>query len=439
MKYPNRIILPFSVLAVAIVCAGCNPPVETAEVEKPSKAVPVKTVAVAQVEIARTTQQPASVHPYFETEIRARVSGYVSEISADIGDVVQAGDRLAIVDVPELDQQRETWAAEVELLTAEEQGAAAGVDLAKAMVNSSRAKLDQAKAEQAGVEASLAAAQAEFDRTKDMVDRGSLQSRVLDEVRMKRDSEAAAKEAVASAVSAAEAEVAVAQAEQAAAEARLKTAQAKTQVGRGKLKELEVSLNFANVIAPFDGVISERHVNLGDLIDEKGSDGSHSLFHLSKVDRVRVHIPVPEIDAPFVQPGDAITLTFPSFASEPAIQATVTRRTGSLDPSTRTMTVEAELDNADGKLLPGMFGQASIELETKVAKTMLPSRAVRFDETGNAYVYVIDSQNRIKVAEVTAGMDTGTEIEILSGVQPGDQIIGPHLKRFTEGQQVRPL
>lgn len=445
MKYPPRNfpagnLLSVTALAGLLALAGCQPPTETTKgPDATSSIVPVKLVAAAETEIAKSTQQPATVHPYYETEIRSRVSGYVAEITADIGDVVQSGDSLARVDVPELVQQREILAAEIELLMAEEQGAEAGVRLAEAAVKSASAKVEQAKSQKASVEASLAAAEAEFKRTEDLVNRGSLQNRMLDEVRNKRDSQVAAKEAVLSTVLAAEAEVAVAEAEQAAAEARLKTARSKTKVTRKRLDELEVSLRFAQIVAPFDGVITQRLVNLGDLINGRIDDASSPLFRLSKVDRVRVHVPVPEVEAPFVQPGDSITLTFPSFASEPPITATVSRRTGSLDPSTRTMIVEAELDNASGKLLPGMFGQANIELETKVAMTLLPSRAVRFDESGRAYVYVVDQDNRVARVEVTAGMDTGTEIEILSGIEPGDRVIGPHLKRFSEGQQVQPL
>lgn len=440
MKNLTRNSLSLSAMIAVLSLAGCTR--STAESEQPEgngKIVPVKTVAAVQAEIAKSTQQPATVYPYYETEIRPRVSGYVSDVSVDIGDVVKAGDLLATLDVPELGKQRETLTAQIDLLTAEEQNAEAGVTLAEASVRSARAKFEQAKSQQASVEASLAAAEAEFKRTEDLVNRGSLQNRMLDEVRKKRDSELAAKEAVISAVTASQAEVGVSEAEKAAAEARLKMAKAKTEVARRQLGELQVSLDFANVTAPFDGIITQRHVDLGDLIGGRAGDSVKPLFVLSKVDKVRVQVPVPEVDAPFVQPGDLIRLTFPSFASEPPIEATVTRRTGSLDPSTRTMTVEAEIENDSGKILPGMFGQATIELETKVAATMLPSRAVRFDESGRAYVYLLDEDDRVTLADVTPGSDTGAEIEILSGVRPGDVVIGPHLKRFSEGQQVKPL
>ncbi|MCA9128144.1 MAG: efflux RND transporter periplasmic adaptor subunit [Planctomycetales bacterium] len=433
-----RDVLPMFAAGLLSV-TGCNYSDSLQSAPGGSSVVPVKLVSVTQTEVIRTSRQPATVHAFFESEVRAKVFGYVEEITADIGDVVQLGQRLARVAVPELDQQSKTLQAEIELLAAEERVSQAGVELADAALRAAHAKLQQATSERASVEAALAAAEAEFSRTEDMVNRGSLQNRVLDEVRKKRDSQLATKDAILSAVAASEAEVGVAQAQKAAAEARKQSAIAKTRVARSELEQLDVTLSFANVTAPFDGVVTQRQVELGDLIEGRAERGSQPLFVISRVDKVRVRIPVPEKDAPFVQPGDSITVTLPSFASAPAIQASVTRCSGSLDPHTRTMVVEAEIDNPQGQLIPGMFGDAIIEMETKVAAAMLPSRAVRFDASGKAYVYVVDSSNRVQQSEVIAGLDTGNEIEILSGVRPGDRVIGPHLKRFSTGQEVLPL
>jgi RND family efflux transporter MFP subunit len=160
---------------------------------------------------------------------------------------------------------------------------------------------------------------------------------------------------------------------------------------------------------------------------------------VSQVDKLRVHIPVPEADAALVNQGDAISLSFPSFPGEAPMTVSVTRVSGSLDPSTRTMLVEAEIPNPDGKLLPGMFGQASIVLTTKVAANMLPARAVRFDESGRAFVYVVDQADTVSIVDVTTGFDDGLTIEILSGVDSGQRVVDAHLNRFTTGQQVQIL
>ncbi len=100
------------------------------------------------------------------------------------------------------------------------------------------------------------------------------------------------------------------------------------------------------------------------------------------------------------------------------------------------MLVEAELPNPDQKLLPGMFGQATITLTTKVAANMLPARAIRFDESGQAYVYVIGQDETVSIVNVATGLDDGRSIEILAGVTTGQKVIDAHLKRFTAGQQV---
>lgn len=418
--------------------AGCNNQ-SVATKENPDPVVKVRAVAAVQQEVVRKTRQPATIQPFYETEIRSKVAGYIVEVSADIGDAVQAGQVLARVDVPEMEKRRTVLESKIALLRSKEEEAKAGVALAEAAVESEKAKLEQAKSQMLESEAILAAASAEFSRTQDLVNRGSLQARLLDESQKRFDSAKAAKSAVTSAVVSAESQVVVAAAQVAASKAKAQASRSETEVAVREMEELDVVLAFAQVRAPFAGVITQRHVNLGELIDGSQSTGSGTLFVLSMVDKVRIQVPVPEIDAPFIQPGDAITLSFPAFASEPPMSATVTRLNGRLDPSTRTITVEAVIDNEAGKLIPGMFGEAEIDMETKVATTMLPSRAVRFDEGGKAYVYLLSEENTVQVSEVSTGLDTGTEIEILSGLSMGQKVIGPHLSRFTDGQQVEPL
>lgn len=133
---------------------------------------------------------------------------------------------------------------------------------------------------------------------------------------------------------------------------------------------------------------------------------------------------------------DDVKLTFPSFPDEAPIEASVTRLTGDLDPGTRTMLVEAELPNPDRKLLPGMFGQATITLSTRAVANMLPARAIRFDESGSAYVYIVGDDRTVSVVPVETGFDDGHTIEIVSGVVPGQQVIDAHLQRFADGQPV---
>lgn len=421
--------------------SGCQmqpAPAQSSQLNR--KPIPVKTVAVTETTVERTTVQPATVHAYYEVEIRPKVTGYVKEVNVDIGDVVTREAILATVAMPEMDMQKGVIQARITRFQSIEKQAQAGIALAQADIVSAEAKLAQAKSELNRDDASLAASEAEFARTQDLVSRQSVESRLLDEARKRRDSELANRQATQSAITSAEAEVTVAKAKLTAAQADLTTAQAETQIAERQLDELEVLMDYATLKAPFDGVITKRTVDPGALVRESdASSPSHPLFVVSKIDRVRVHVAVPESDAAAVNQGDPLTLTFPFFSDEPPMTAEVTRISHSLDASTRTMLVEAEIDNTDGKLLPGMFGQASIQTSSKVAAKILPARAIRFSETGKAYVYSVDDNDTVKVVDITTGFDEGGHIEISSGLEPNQRVIDTHLRRFSTGDKVSVL
>ena len=432
--YRTRVTLV--VMAVIAAISGCTPAATSSDsIDNKTKPVAVRVVSVAATEVQMTTVQPATVHPYYSAEIRSKVSGYVASINADIGDFMKAGQTLATLDVPELVMQRDVFSAGLDRARAEETQADANIELAAADVDAAKAKAEQTKSQTQSAEATLAGMQAEYDRTKDMVDRQSLQPRMLDEATMKRDSAKAELSAASSAITAAQADVTVAQAKQSAAKAALAAAKADTEVAAKQLAELDVMIDFATLKAPFDGVVTTRDIDLGDLVDNATSTiQGNPLFVLHQIDKVRVHVPVPESDAAMVSRGDAITLTFPSFVDD-TIQAAVTRVTQSLDPQTRTMMVEAEIENPDGKLIPGMFGQATIKLGIQVAANMLPARSVRFDGQGNAFVYVVGKDETVEVVSIQTGIDDGRSIEVV-GIDAGVRVVDANLTRLTGGQKV---
>jgi RND family efflux transporter MFP subunit len=442
MAFPARSIRFQKVcclLTTAALLAGCAPSEKVARKSKVDQVTAVKTVAVAQMDVPRMTVQPATIHGYFRSEIHSRATGYVAELSADIGDIVEAGAELATIEVPELEQRRRILQARTRQLEAAERQAESGVELAAAEVNSAKANLEVAKADLSRVDAALAAAESEFNRTADLVARGSLQDRMLDEARQRRDSQRAARDAVQSTIASSEAKVRVAEAQAAAAQADLEAAKAATEVARREVEEIAVSIDFATLRAPISGIVSDRNIEPGNLVGRSDEHGGRPLFVIHQIDKVRVRIPVPEVDAPLVSRGDRVTLSFPSFSDETPVVASVARRSGTLDPNTRTMMVEVDLENPDGKYLPGMFGQATIELGAKAAANVLPARAVRFAEDGTSYVYVVDENDSVKIADVKTGIDDGERIEIVAGLQPNQQVIDAHLKRFREGDSVKVL
>lgn len=440
MKLHHFVIASVLSAGLVLTISGCSQQAaadpNTGAESKAEEPVAIRTVAVVQQDIRRSSVQPATVHPFYTAEIQAKVHGYVKVVKADIGDVVKAGDVLATIDVPEMDKQRLMAVAMVERQQAEEQRAQANIELAKANVQAFEALEAEAKSKLKQVEASLAAAESEFQRTDDLVQRGSIQPRILDEVRERRDSAAAGKSAVSAMISSAQANVAVAKSKLTAARADMKVAAAETVTKVREVEQIDELINYATLRSPFDGVVTVRNISPGNLVSERSS--GRPLFVISQLDKVRIHIPIPENDAAFVQSGDAISVSFPSFPAEEAITVSVTRMTGSLDHSTRTMLVEAEVANPDGKFLPGMFGMAEIEFSSKLASTVLRARAVRFKDNGEAYVYLVTDE-KISVVPVTTGADDGHMIEIAAGLQAGQAVADAHLQRFTDGQVVRVL
>lgn len=401
--------------------------------------VPVRVVSVESTEVQKTTSQPASIHADAVAHIRAKVSGYVQTLGVDMGDYVTAGQTLLTLSVPELEKQRDVLHARLMRSEAQEAKAQAGIELAAANVNSAKAKKRQAAAQVASFQAMLAAAEAEQNRTEDLVQRQSLQQRMLDEAIMKRDSAKAQLDASESAIVSADSEIVVAEAMLAAAGAEMVAAQADTRVAQKEIEELVVAINYATLKAPFDGVVTERQVDLGDLVEATSqSSSSPSLFVIQKIDVLRVRIPVPEVDAAMVDVGDLVTLTFPSFTGE-SVTAAITRVAGSLDPGTRTMMVEAVIENPEKKFLPGMFGQATIALSSPVATNMLPARAIRFDAQGGAFIYVVENDDTVDVVSIQTGYDDGRSIEVVSGVDTGARVVDANLDRLVSGQRVRLL
>lgn len=421
--------------------AGCGDSSIT-KGEVPESESDVPTVSVVKPErktLRRTTTQPATVSAYFEADIYAKVSGYLTELKHDIGDSVEADAVLGRVSIPEMDKQIERQQAEIRKLEADEKRAEAEVQVARSLKSAADAELTQARAEVAKAVALVSADRRELDRTRDLVERQSVADRLLDESQKRFESSEAAQKAAEAAVTSAQARLTVADSKITAAQAEQESAKAQTEVARKQREEMEALKNYATLSAPFAGVVTARHVDLGDLVrNTQAASGTKGppLFSVAQVDKVRIRVAIPENDAPWTDPDDKASLRLRAI-SGPAIEGKITRISGRLDPSTRTMLAEIELDNTERevKILPGMFGEVTITLAEREAQ-VLPAGVVRHDEKGNSYVYVVGSDNTISRVEVTTGLDDGKQIEIASGLSGEERIVTNTIERFSPGQKV---
>ena len=201
-------------------------------------------------------------------------------------------------------------------------------------------------------------------------------------------------------------------------ERRAALVQAKANLAAGdanlaRLKQLEA---FKNVTAPFAGIVTRRNIDVGDLIDTSGKP----LFLLSQTDPLRVYVNVPQSYANLVKTGQAVTVTQAELQSQ-QFKGQVTRTSGSIDASTRTMQVEVSLPNKDGALLPGAYVQVALPLSASAALSV-PSNTLLFRGEGTR-VAVIDAQGKVKLRAVTLGRNNGTTVEITSGLQASDRLV----------------
>ena len=180
-----------------------------------------------------------------------------------------------------------------------------------------------------------------------------------------------------------------------------------------RLKQLE---SFKRVTAPFAGIVTRRNIDVGDLIDTSGKP----LFLLSQTDPLRVYVNVPQSYANLVRTGQSVVVTQAELQNQ-QFKGQVTRTSGSIDASTRTMQVEVSLPNKDGALLPGAYVQVALPLSSSAALSV-PSNALLFRGEGTR-VAVIDAQGKVKLHAVTLGRNSGTTVEVTSGLQPTDRLV----------------
>jgi RND family efflux transporter MFP subunit len=214
----------------------------------------------------------------------------------------------------------------------------------------------------------------------------------------------------------------------AAANAAVATVQA-DQANVARLQNLE---EFKYISAPFDGVITQRNLNVGALVDA-GSTGAN-LFVIADTTRLRVFVDVPESYAGSVQIGMPATVTLSSYGTKPFI-GTVARTGDALDPNTRTLRTEIDLDNAGQVLVPGVYATVKLALTTATHNFILPANALLFRTEGLS-IALVDAQQRIHLQSVTLGRDFGNTVEVTSGVEPGMRIVLNPADSLYEGEQV---
>ena len=195
-------------------------------------------------------------------------------------------------------------------------------------------------------------------------------------------------------------------------------------------------VSYAELKSPFAGVVTQRHIDPGDLVRTTETASREPLFDVVQIDTVRACVMVPEKDVPFIRQGAEATLDLHALPGR-SFTGRVVRVSGSLDESTRTMLVEVDVANPKAEIFPGMYGELKLVLEQRANAVVLPARAVRHDEQGHSFVFVVTAENVLRKTTVVTGMDTGVQIEILSPLDGSERIVDATIGSFKDGQPVQ--
>jgi RND family efflux transporter MFP subunit len=334
---------------------------------------------------------PGSIQAVTEAPILARSSGYVKRRYVDIGDRVSTGQLLAELEAPELIQMLHQ--------------AQAALEQTKSAVEQASANLQQSRTNER-------LAQVTAQRWANLFQRGVVSRQENDTYQAQYDSQKANTQALEKAVAAARSNVAAAEANVA------------------RLTELK---GFSRVYAPFAGVITVRNVDTGVLV----SEGSTLLFRIAQTNRLRTYLNLSQADASSVRVGQVATLTIPDLPGRKFVGA-VTRTANALDPSTRTLLTEVQVANPDGALMPGMYADVDLTTARKDPPLLIPGDTLVVRSDG-PQVAVVGADRSVHYQRIQLGRDFGDRIEVIAGLQLGQQVVVNPGDSVQEGSKVNPV
>ncbi len=327
---------------------------------RPDRSADIQTVSASQ-EI-RTTRQPAHIEPYEHTTIYAKASGFVSKLNVDLGSRVRRGDVLAELWIPEMQQDRAQKQALVDEAQAAVGQAEAAFTASEALVAAAAAKVREANSVVVQRQDEVQLRQSEHVRFAELVRTKSLEKKLEEERLYQLQSAKSALAAAEAGVASAEANERVEQARRKQAHANHVRAQSHLRVAEAELKQTDILLDYAVIRAPYDGIVTERHINTGDFARSAANGTAEPLFTVMRETPLRIVVDIPESDAGWVRRGMLATLSVDGIKDHQCA-CVVQRVAEMLDPRTHAMRVEVEVTEPVEGLRPGMYGAVTISSE----------------------------------------------------------------------------
>lgn len=383
-------------LALAFL-AGCGSSGRSAAAGE-ENVVTAAVVRVGRRDLSSELSVSSEFQPRQEVNVYAKVSGYIQKLYVDWGTHVKAGQILAVLEIPELEQQLQQDEASVK----------------KSEQDSERAKEDLNRAESAYKVAHLT-----YSRLADVQkSRPELMAQEEIDVAQGKDLEAS------SGVSAAKDSLAASVQELA--------------VSKAALEKNRAMYDYSRITAPFAGVVTEIDAYTGALLPAGTSSnkGDQALCHLSQIDSLRLVIPVPERAVADVHVGERVDVHVT--AIQKTIAGKIALFAGEIDPGTRTMHTEVNVSNPTFDIVPGMYATVQIPLHTVQNVLTVPVQAVQSSGAGRGTVLVVDRGNRVEKREITLGLTSAADVEVLSGLEENERIVFGDQSQFRPGELVMP-
>jgi RND family efflux transporter MFP subunit len=334
--------------------------------------------------------------PFQDVDVHAKVAGYIQKIHVDVGDQVERGQTIAILEVPEL--------------AAQLSGADAAVRRAKEDIRREQSDVQRAQS-------AHAAAHSMYVRLKQASEqqKGLVAQQELDEAQAK-DLET--------------------EAQVSSAQAALSAAEQQVEVSVANQKQYGAMANYTRIVAPFTGVVTMRYADTGSLVAAGTSSSTQAIpvVRIAQVSKLRLVLPIPESIAPQIHLGDPVKVRVQALNKD--ITGRVSRFARSLDMQTRTMETEIDFENRNGELLPGMYTETQLVLAERPATLSLPLEAVT--HSGNtATVLIVTPQNTVEERKVGLGLEGKARVEVF-GLNEGDRVVIGNRSQFRDGEKVQP-
>jgi RND family efflux transporter MFP subunit len=388
-----RSITVIAALTAGLVYAGCGHTAAPPAAEVPSVAV----VKVARGDLSQTLTLASEFHPFQEIDVHAKVAGYLKRIYVDVGDRVKEGQLLAVLETPEL--QDEIVQDEAASRRSQEEINRAQADVERAESAHEMAHLGSTRLAAVMKQRPTLVAQQDID-------------------------EAAGRDRVA------EAQVSTAKASLASARQQLAVATA----NENKARTL---FAYARITAPFAGVITQRYADTGAMIQAGTSSQTQTMpvVKLSENSLLRLILPVPESAVSRIHLHEPVAITVPTLGK--TYSGTVARFADQVSGETRTMHTEVDVKNPDLELVPGMYANATLTLDSHTGVLVVPVQAVDRGDARST-VMVVTAAHQLEVRDVTLGAESPERVELRSGVREGDLVVVGSRGQLKAGATVTP-